>query len=331
MLDGTKNAVERSMNSTLISKRRSSEPSIRHSIRYAIRHAVDGFLSDDCLTLAASLAFYTLFALPPLLFLLVTIVSAGMTSFLPPDEASARAMEYLRLQASNLIGHKSASAEIGTIMELSRTREGTWWKSMLSLAGVIVAATGLIVALQSSLNRVWGVKPVDGAFAVSFLWKRIVSFGMILCFGFLLLVSFVLSTLLAAIGSLLSSYFAISGLLPIFINQTISLLTSWVFFTAIFHFMPDARVPWRHAYLGGLVTVVLFTMGRAALYFYLSIDDPAARLGSAASSLVVILLWVYYSSSVLLLGAEFTACLARFAAVPVEGAARVETRVVESK
>ena len=300
---------------------------MRHSIRYAIRHAVDGFLSDDCLTLAASLAFYTLFALPPLLFLLVTIVSTGMTTFLPPDEAPTRAMEFLRLQASNLIGHKAASAEIGTIMELSRTREGTWWQSLLSLAGVLVAATGLVSALQSSLNRVWGVKPVDGAFAISFLWKRIVSLGMILCFGFLLLVSFVLSTLLAAIGSFVSSYFALSGMLPIFINQTISLLTSWVFFTAIFRFMPDARVPWRHAYLGGLLTVVLFTMGRTALFFYLSIDDPAARLGSAASSLVVILLWVYYSSSVLLLGAEFTACLARFAAVPVEGAARVEERV----
>ena len=311
------------MNSKLISQ----SQKIRHAVRHSIRHSVNGFLVDDCLTLAASLAFYTLFALPPLLFLLVTIVSTGMATFLPPDEASAKAMEFLQIQASNLIGNKAASAEIRTIMELSHNREGTWWKSLLSLAGVFVAATGLVSALQSSLNRVWGVKPVDGAFARAFLWKRVVSLTMILCFGFLLLVSFILSTLLAAFGSLVTSYFSLAGMLPILINQAISLLTTWVFFTALFRFMPDARVPWRHAYLGGLLTVILFTLGRTSLFYYLSVDNPAARLGSAAGSLVIILLWVYYSSSILLLGAEFTACLARFPVVPVEGAARVEERL----
>ncbi|HUP77154.1 MAG TPA: YihY/virulence factor BrkB family protein, partial [Pirellula sp.] len=218
-------------------------------------------------------------------------------------------------------------AEIGQIIEQNRIQPGTWWKSLLSLAGVLVAATGLVTAMQSSLNTVWKVKPLDGAFAIHFLWKRFFSLTMILGFGFLLLVSFLISTILAALTHYVSSYYALSGSIPNLLNQTLSLLTTWAFFAATFRWMPDARVPWSHAALGGLLTVILFTIGRAALFYYLSTTNPAAQLGSAAGLLVVILLWVYYSSSILLLGAEFTASLTPFAIVPQQGAVRVEERM----
>jgi uncharacterized BrkB/YihY/UPF0761 family membrane protein len=119
--------------------------------------------------------------------------------------------------------------------------------------------------------------------------------------------------------------FALPPLLFLLVlNEALSLLTSWAFFTATFRWMPDARVSWTHAFLGGLLTVILFTIGRTALYFYLSMSSPAAQLGSAAGSLVVILLWVFYSSSILLLGAEFTASLTPFDIVPEPGAVRME-------
>jgi len=281
------------------------------------------------MTHAASLAFYTLFALPPLLFLLVMIVSAGMSFSVETDIAETMARDFLQQQAGNLIGIRAAAAEIGNIIELNRNQPGTLWKSLLSLAGVLIAATGLVTALQSSLNTVWKVKPAEGAFAARFLWKRFVSLAMILGFGFLLLVSFLISTLLATLTHYVSSYFTFSGSIPNLLNQSVSLVTSWAFFTATFRWVPDARVPWSHALLGGLLTVILFTIGRAALFFYLSMNNPAAQLGSAAGSLVVILLWIYYSSSILLLGAEFTASLTPFEIVPQLGAVRVEEHIAD--
>jgi len=301
-----------------------------NSMSYAFQNSIHRFSSDDCMTHAAALAFYTLFALPPLLFLLVMIVSVGMSLTVETESAEGMAREFLQQQAGNLIGIRAAAAEIGNIIELNRSQPGTWWKSLLSLAGVLIAATGLVTALQSSLNTVWKVKPVEGAFAVRFLWKRVVSLAMILGFGFLLLVSFLISTLLAALTHYVSSYFTLSGSVPNLLNQSVSLVTSWAFFTATFRWMPDARVPWTHAVLGGLLTVIFFTIGRAALFFYLSMNNPAAQLGSAAGSLVVILLWIYYSSSILLLGAEFTASLTPFEIVPQQGAVRVEEHIADS-
>jgi len=301
----------------------------RNSLSYAFQQSIHRFSSDDCLTHAAALAFYTLFALPPLLFLLVTIVSVGMSFTVQADIAETMARDFLQQQAGNLIGIRAAAAEIGNIIELNRNQAGTWWKSLLSLAGVLVGATGLVASLQSSLNTVWKVKPAEGAFAVRFLWKRVVSFAMILGFGFLLLVSFLISTLLTALTHYVSSYFTLGGSIPNLLNQSVSLLTSWAFFTATLRWMPDARVPWSHALLGGFLTVILFTLGRAALFFYLSTNNPAAQLGSAAGSLVVILLWIYYSSTILLLGAEFTASLTPFEIVPEQGAVRVEEHIAE--
>ena len=132
----------------------------------------------------------------------------------------------------------------------------------LSLAGILVAVTGLVTALQSSLNTVWKVKPLDGAFATRFLWKRFVSLVMILGFGFLSLVSFLVSTILAALTDYVSSYFTLSGIIPRLLNQAVSLLTTWAFFTSTFRWMQDARVPWPHAALGGLLTVVFYDRPR---------------------------------------------------------------------
>ncbi len=296
----------------------------------AFRTAAKHFSDDDCMTLAASLAYYTLFAMPPLLFLLVTIVSMGMSAAYEHTTAEQKAKDFLEMQAAQLIGNQAAAEEVGAIIDNSRSNGGTWWKSLLSLAGVIVGATGLVAALQSSLNTVWKVKPAEGAFAVRFLWKRLLSLAMILGFGFLLLVSFVLSTVLSILTHYAAERFALTSIFSNFIDQGISLLFTWVCFTSIFRFMPDARVGWRQAILGGLVTVIMFAVGRTALFYYLSTASPGKELGSAAGSLVIILLWVYYSALTLLFGAEFTAALNRARSQPEPGAVRVEEHAVSA-
>ena len=295
----------------------------------AIRKAVNQFISDDCLTLAAALTFYTLFAMPPLLFLLVTIVSTGLSTTYEQEMADERAEKFLQQQAAQLIGDEAAAKEIGQIIENSRREPGTWWKSLLSLAGVLVGATGLVSALQASLNRVWCVKPGgDGQFALQFLMKRLLSLAMIIAFGFLLFVSFLVATILNTATHYATAQLGLAGSWPSLINHVVSFLTTWVFFTAVFRYMPDAKVLWKDAAIGGFFTVILFTLGRFALFYYLSHMSPGEELGSAAGSLIVILLWVYFSSCILLMGAEFTANLSQRPATPVPGAVHVEEKVI---
>jgi membrane protein len=299
----------------------------QRSLLISSRAALGSFITDDCMTLAASLAFYTLFALPPLIFLLVIILSTGMSVAVEPNAADEWAKTFLHRQASNLIGIKAAAAEVGRMIELSRNQPGVWWKSLLSLAGVLVAATGLVSSLQSSLNRVWGVKPVDAT--MHFVWKRFASLVLILGFALLLIVSFVLARAIEMLTEQVSSHFATSNTIPLLLNRLVNAITTWACFAAIFRFMPDARVPWRHAVAGGMVTFLLFTVGQGVLYAYLSFGNAVDQLGSAAGSLVVILLWLYYASSILLLGAEFTAAMSNArSVVPEVGAVRVEERIV---
>ncbi len=289
-----------------------------------LRRAGEQFVADDCMTQAASLAYYTLFAMPPLLFLLVAVVSTGMSAAYEQAAAEERAQQVLEQQASQLIGNSAAAEEIGTIIENAKERPGTWWQSLLSLAGVLVAATGLVAALQSALNKVWRVQPKDDKFAVQFLMKRLLSLAIIIAFGFLLFVSFVVATALNMMTDYAATHLGLSGNWPSIINQFVSFATAWIFFSAVFRFMPDAKVPWKDAVIGGFLTVILFTLGRWALFVYLQHSSPGAALGSAAGSLVVILLWVYYSSLILLFGAEVTANMAVVPAEPEEGAERVE-------
>jgi membrane protein len=294
-----------------------------------LRRAAEQFIADDCMTLAASLAYYTLFAMPPLLFLLVTVVSLGMSAALEQEAADQRAQTVLEQQAAQLIGNAAAAEEIGRIIENAKDQQGNWWQSLLSLAGVLVAATGLVAALQAALNRVWCVKPNSEQFAVQFMMKRLLSLAMIIGFGFLLLVSFIVATILHALTHYATDWLGLVGNWPTIINQLVSFATSWIFFAAVFRFMPDAKVTWVDAAIGSFFTVILFTLGRWGLFLYLQHANPGAALGSAAGSLVVILLWVYYSSIILLFGAEITANLTDGPAEPVDGAVHVEETVVD--
>lgn len=290
----------------------------------SLKKAPGKFIADDCLTLAASLAYYTLFAMPPLLFLLVSVLSVGMSLVYEERVAHEEAQTFVQQQAANLIGNQAAAAEVSKILERTQKDPGGWWKSALSLLGVIIAATGLVSALQAALNRVWGVQPAKGGVARQLLLKRLFSLAMILGFGFLLLVSFVVSTILTLLSQFAADTAGLGELAPLWINNTVSFLMTWAFFTFVLRFMPDAKIHWRHAAAGGLLTVILFTAGRLALFLYLSTSNPAQQLGSAAAALVVILLWVYYSSISILFGAEFTVGLAHRPALPEPGAESVK-------
>ncbi|QDS90012.1 hypothetical protein EC9_42150 [Rosistilla ulvae] len=261
------------------------------------------FSKDRCTTLAASLAYYTAFALPPLLYLLLTILTFSLSVMYDSEAAEQKAQGLLESQAAQMIGNQAASEEIGTILERNQDAGGTWWKTLLSFAGIVIGATGVVASLQAALNQVWQVKPdPDQANWTDLIRKRVLSFGMILGLGFLLLVSLVVSSLLQGFSDLVG----VSGMLGEATNFAVQAMVVWVMFAAIFKYMPDAVVRWKDVAVGAAITTILFLLGRFAMQVYFSYSEPGAQLGAAAASFAVILVWVYYTAMIVLLGAEAT-------------------------
>jgi len=218
--------------------------------------------------------------------------------------------------------------EISHIPERNQTQGGVWWKSVISVLGILFGATGVVAAVQTSLNRVWQVEPDPNAGGVkNFILKRILSLAMILGLGFLLFVSMVVSTSLAVAGAQVGQWLGLAGRIVAGINYTMIFLVTFVVFASLFKIMPDAEILWKDIWLGTLVTAVLFSLGRLAMEFYFANSNPVAQLGSAATSLAVLLIWVYYTSMIVLMGAEFTRAWASehgHRVQPERGAVKVE-------
>jgi len=292
-----------------------------------IRKCFSHFNEHQCTTLAASLAYYTALALPPLLYLLVMVITAGLTFVFDDQQSEIRARELIEHQAGQLLGNQAASDEIGVILQQTRNSSGQWWKTSISLIGVLIAASGLIGALQDSLNRVWRVKPDPSkTWLASLFLQRIFSLAMVVAVGFLLLVSLILSTILTIIGERVAGKLEVEALVASSINYFIQVLLMLVIFMGIFKWMPSARIRWRDVLVGTVLTTTLFFVGQVAMGFYFSHFEAAAALGSAATSLAVILIWVYYNAIIVLFGAVVTQVYVEsqgMTVVAADGAVRV--------
>ena len=292
------------------------------------------FLADRCTTMSAALAYYTVFALPPLMYLLLVVLTAGLSVAYENDQAEQQAESILRQQAAQILGNDTAAEEVNRIIEMDRMNGGKWWKTLISFVGILIGATGVVAAIQDSLNRVWSVKPdPSGSGVVNLLIKRLLSLAMILGLGFLLLVSLIISAALAELGSRITDWIGMDREVAVITDYTLQGLVTFTVFAAIFKFMPDAEIRYRDVAVGALVTSLLFLVGRTGLQWYLAHSDPAAQLGSAAASLAAILVWVYYSSMIFFLGAEVTQAYAmRFGGgiVPQENAVRVIEKTTHS-
>ena len=265
------------------------------------------FSDDGCTTLAAALAFYTAFALPPLLYLLLTVLTFGMSVVYDTERAEERAQAVLESQAAQMLGNRAATENIHTILEKNEEAKGKWWKTLISFAGIIAGATGVVAALQHALNQVWGVIPDPRTAGIlNFFIKRVVSLAMILGLGFVLLVSLVITSVIAGLGHQISTTFGISDVSASVVNYAVQALVVLVVFAAIFKFMPDAIVHWRDVLVGATLTTALFLLGRLAMQVYFTHATPGAQLGAAAASFAVFLMWVYYTAMIVLLGAEAT-------------------------
>lgn len=266
-------------------------------IRRLINKSVNAWLDDFAPSMGAALAYYTLFSIAPLLIIVIAI--AGLVF----GQDAARGEIVAQIQG--LIGRDGAIAVQGLLKSTSEPAQG-FLAIVLSTLLLIVGATTVFAELQSDLDRIWRVPaPARQMGILVLLHTRLLSFGLVLGLGFLLLVSLVIGAAIAAVGKWWDGYFAGWEAMFHAIDFCISFAISTVLFAMIYKLMPRARIAWQDVWIGAAVTALLFEIGKMLIGLYLGKTSVASGFG-AAGSLVVLLVWVYFAAQIFLLGAEFT-------------------------
>jgi membrane protein len=270
-----------------------SAKSRRTGLLGVIKASATDFSRDHCGLRAAALSYYTAFALPPLLIVLIKL--AGLVW----DPASVR--HALESQFGGLVGSAGAT-QVSQMVSRGEGASESTVAALVGVGGLLLGATGAFLSLQDALNAVWHVKPDPKQGGVKrFITKRLLSLGMLMGLAFLLVVSLAISAMLAALGGVLGG----SGVVMQIVNIVMSIAFLSVLFTAMFKFLPDATIAWRSVLVGGAATAVLFEVGKFGIGLYLGRSNPGNAFG-AASAFAVILVWIYYAGMLVLLGAEFT-------------------------
>ena len=259
--------------------------------------ALQDWWNDNCLRLAASLAYYTALSLAPLVLLIVGVVGLVL------DRQQVGAQ--ISVQLEGLIG--PAGRELVTSILTATNPQGGTVATIIGLATLLIGATAVFGELQSTLNLIWEVQPAPTNGVWAGIWAllrdRIFSLTLVLALAFLLLVSLVISAALAGATALFHG--PEQAVLSRILEIVVSLLVLTFVFALLYKYVPDAEIGWRDVWLGGLITAVLFTLGKTAIGFYLGQASVGSAYG-AAGSLIALLVWVYYSALIMFFGAEFT-------------------------
>jgi membrane protein len=262
-----------------------------------IRQSLVSWFKDDAPSMGAAIAFYTLFAIAPIL--LMVIWAAG--KFIGPDVVE----DHILTQMRTLVGDSGAAAVSDLLMSAKFTsRSGL--STAAGIVAVVVGATSVFAELQSALHRIWRTQPRTMAQG---LWHalrvRLLSFGLLLGVGFMLMVSLIASAGLEGLGSWLGGFVSEWHRLMLALDLLTGLGIATILFAMIYKYVPREEIAWRDVWVGGFVTAVLFMAGKLLIIVYLGKLALASAYGFAGSFLVL-LLWVYYSAQIFLLGAEFT-------------------------
>jgi membrane protein len=269
---------------------------IRHLWPVA-KQAVSSWVDDHAASMGAALAYYTAFSLAPLLLIVVAI--AGMV--FGPDAARGEIYGQLR----GLMGDQAAQAVQALLQSANRLQES---KAATAIGAVLllIGATSVFGELQGDLDRIWHAparKRQSGIWEM--LRTRLLSFGLILGLGFLMIVSLIFSAAVSVLSEWWNPIFAGWGVLAHAVNFIISFGLTTAMFAMIYKIMPSVKIDWQDVWVGSAVTALLFTIGKTLIALYLGKSSVASPFG-AAGSLAVVLVWVYYSAQIFLLGAEFT-------------------------
>lgn len=259
--------------------------------------AANSWIDDDAPAQGAALAYYTIFSLAPLL--LVVIAVAGLVF----GQDAARGQIFHTLQG--VVGTSGADMIQSMLQSVNKPRSGII-ATIVGVLMLLVGASSVFIQLQSSLNLIWKVKKKKGDSGIrGFLLSRLLSVGMILGIGFLLLASLLITAALAATGVYVQDRLPGGAVLWQGVNFAVSFAVVTGLFAMIYKFLPDAKIAWKDVWIGAAVTSALFTLGKWGIGLYLGKASIGSSYG-AAGSLVVVLAWIYYSSQIVFFGAEFT-------------------------
>ena len=268
-------------------------------IKAILRDSFGEWNRQNATRLGASLAFYSLLSLAPLLLLAVSIVGLVF--------GHSAAEQQIAQQIQSLVGPAAGKAA-ASFLQGSHTKTHGIIGTIFGVLTLLFSASGVLIELRDALNYIWEV-PVPNVSGIgmvtSFLKKRLFSFGMVLSIGFLLIISLAVSTWITALGAHSASITGFEAALLHIATSIVSFVVITVLFGAIYKVMPEIRLEWRDVILGGAVTSLLFSIGKVLLGIYLGRASYASMYG-AAGSIVVLIVWVYYSAQIFFLGAEFT-------------------------
>ena len=277
-----------------------------------LKAAFNGFINDLALKYSASLAYYTIFSLGPLLLLLISL--AGI--FLTKDAAQGRIFH----EINTLMGKDAAKQVQDMIHHLEMSGRSTI-SVIIGVITLIIGATTVFAEIQESINIIWQVKPKPKKGWVKLIKNRLLSGSMIVALGFLLLVSFMVNGVLLVVSDHLKTFLPdVTVVFFNILNNVISFIVIAVLFGVIYKVLPDAKIRWRDVRSGALFTAVLFMIGRFIIGLYIEKSGGGSAYGEAGS-LIVILLWIYYTAAILYFGAEFTRAYADFYGIKIEPAA----------
>ena len=264
----------------------------------SLKQSGSDFGTYNILKLSAALAYYTIFALAPMLIVLISVVS-----FFYGKEA---AQGEVYGQIKSFVGNDAAETIQQIISKASLSPSFTF-ASIVGIVALIFSATGVFAEIQSSINMIWNLKIKPKKSGILKMLKiRLISFSLIISLGFIALVSLLINYVVDAISERLSSLLPDSWFsIGYVINFAITLLAISLLFSIIFKFLPDAKIEWKDVRVGAVTTALLFMIGKFAIGIYLNKGKPGTAFG-AAGSMIVILLWVYYSAIILYFGAAFT-------------------------
>ncbi|MFD2600582.1 YihY/virulence factor BrkB family protein [Flavobacterium suzhouense] len=288
-----------------------------------LKNTFKGFMADKGLKLSASLSYYTIFSLAPLLLLIISLAGA----IFGQEASEGRVFE----EINGLIGSQAAIQVQQIIQNLELSGKSTI-SAIIGGITLVIGATTVFGEIQDSINMIWRVKAKPKKGWLKLIKDRLLSGSIIVGLGFLLIVSLIINGALMALNDILKAYFPdLTIILLNIANIVISFLVITVLFGVIFKVLPDAKIGWKDVRAGAFFTSLLFLLGRYIIGLYIETTAAGSPYG-AAGSIIVILLWVYYTAAILYFGAEYTreyACFKGSKIEPADYAVYVEQKETE--
>jgi len=296
------------------------------SLGHLFMAAGKGFLEDKVTKLSASLAYYTIFALTPLIIIVISAATMFFGDELNPDTQ-------LFSEINSLIGEPATRQLQSFVINANLSGKSTWGLIVGSVT-LVIGATAIFIEIQDSINLIWKVRAIPKKGWLKMLTNRLLSFSLIVTMGFLLLVSLVVNSIIVGLGQTIEQYIPeVTSIMMDLATRAVTLAVVTGIFTIIFKVLPDVIIRWKTAIIGSLFTAVLFSLGQFLIGIYIEKGNPGSAFG-AAGSIIIILLWIYYSSIILYFGAEFTQAYAEKydkAIVPSKYAVHTKIIVLEKE